>query len=224
MSHKFKLGTVRFTNETYQDNLDWKARKKWKGSCYGFDKQMPKSICVGENVYIIEMNNTINKIMGIGLIKNIYKSSNRSRIYKNESYNRYVYKSKFHITLNEILLKDRKNQLIIDFLENILFYGGGEKGKHFKRGHGCTVLSFDRIATQGNIIKKTPTQYKCRVCGLPKKGHKCSGEIKKKNFIVKRCKYCKKKLKQNHGHICKVYKKNEKLLKVILNFFKTLFN
>ena len=223
MSNKFKIGTVRFTNETYQNNLDWKERKNWEGCCYGFDKQMPSSINIGEKVYILEMNNTTNQLMGIGLIKNIYKSNNRTRIYENESYNRYVYKSKNHITKTEIVSKSRKNKLIIEFLENILFYGGGEKGKHFKRGHGCTVLSFDRIATQGKNINKEPTVYKCGICGLPKKGHKCSGRREVKNIIVNRCKYCKKKLKQNHGHICKVYEKNEKLLKVIIEFFNNLF-
>ena len=224
MNYKFKIGTVRFTDETYNNNLAWKRRKGWEGSCYGFDKPMPSSINIGETVYIIEMNNTQNKIMGIGFIKNIYLAKNRTRIYENQSYNRYVFKSDKHISIDEILKKGNKNATIIEFLENILFYGGGERGKHFKRGSGCTVLSFDRIATQGKTIKKEPTVYKCKICGLPKKGHKCSGRMEKKQLLVKRCKYCNKKLKDNNGHICQVYKKNLKLLKVILDFFETLFD
>ena len=224
MNYKFKIGTVRFTDETYKKNLAWKRKKGWEGSCYGFDKPIPSSINIGESVYIIEMNNTKNKIMGIGFIKNIYLAQNRSRIYENQSYNRYVFKSDKHISINEILKKEDKNKTIIEFLENILFYGGGERGKHFKRGSGCSVLSYDRIATQGKTVKKEPIIYKCKICGLPKKGHKCSGRMEKKQLLVRRCKYCNKKLKDNNGHICQVYKKNLKLLKVILDFFETLFN
>ena len=134
-----------------------------------------------------------------------------------------MFKSSKHISVDEILIKNDKNKILIEFLENILFYGGGERGKHFKRGYGCTVLSFDRIATQGNVVKKEKLVYKCKICGLPKKGHKCSGKMEKKNLLVKRCKYCNKKLKDNNGHICKVYKKNFKLLKIVLDFFDTLF-
>ena len=41
-------------------------------------------------IYVLEMNNSTNKIMGIGRIKN--KKYAREKIYKSGEYNRHVYK------------------------------------------------------------------------------------------------------------------------------------
>ena len=38
MEHDFLIGTVRFNNSTYLENLNWKQRKKHKGCAYGLDK------------------------------------------------------------------------------------------------------------------------------------------------------------------------------------------
>ena len=133
------------------------------------------------------MNNETNSIMGIGLIRNIYKSENRSRIYKNGCWNSYVYKSQYHITIEEILAKNEINKSIIIFLERLLFYGSG----HFKRGQGCIIIPYDRISTYYHqidikkILKKLRPTMRCRICGLPLKGHKCKKvKIMKTEFIV----------------------------------------
>ena len=76
----FHIGTVRFTNKTYQENLNWKERKNHKGCIYGLDTKITDKINKGEYIFILEMNNDKNKIMGIGLIKNVTIPSERSRI------------------------------------------------------------------------------------------------------------------------------------------------
>ena len=91
--HEFLIGTVRFNNKTYIENLKWKQRKEYKGCAYGLDKPLSNKIPSGKYVYIIEMNNEINKIMGIGKIKNIIIHSNRSRMYNEDRLNNYIYKS-----------------------------------------------------------------------------------------------------------------------------------
>ena len=217
----FHIGTARFNSSTYKENLIWKKRKNWKGCCYGFDKQISTNIMQGDYIFVIEMNNSINQIMGIGLIKKIFIPEHRSRIYKIQCWNSFLYKSKYHITRDDILAQKPKNKLVLLILERILFYGY----KHFKRSQGCTILSQDRIATFGNKInskknKKNKKVYRCSKCGLPRKGHKCEGvRIAMKKFN-KKCRICGKRKK---GHICEGLKKNFKLLNIILKFFKELF-
>ena len=222
-SKPFYIGTARFNDNTYQENLNWKKKKNHKGCCYGFDKPITTKVPNGENIFVIEMNNETNSIMGIGLIRNIYKSKNRSRIYKNGCWNSYVYKSQYHITIEEILAKNEINKSIIIFLERLLFYGSG----HFKRGQGCIIIPYDRISTYFHqidikkVLKKLRPTMRCRICGLPLKGHKCK-KVKIMNIKYnKKCRICGLTKK---GHICKGLIKNLKLLEVILNFFKILFD
>ena len=99
----FHIGTVRFTNKTYTENLEWKTRKNHKGCIYGLDTKITDSVNKGEYIFVMEMNNDKNKIMGIGLIKNVTMPSYRSRIYEDEIYNKFVYKGKNHITREKLL-------------------------------------------------------------------------------------------------------------------------
>lgn len=185
--HEFLIGTVRFNNKTYIENLKWKQRKEYNGCAYGLDKPLSNKIPSGKYIYIIEMNNEINKIMGIGKIKNIIIHSNRSRMYNEDRLNNYIYKSKDFIPRLKIIETQPKGELVLKFLENLLFRGS----KHFKRGQGCVILPWNRISTAGNIIKTKNSSYpvknlknKCRICGKTKKGHIC--EALKKNLLLEK--------------------------------------
>jgi hypothetical protein len=185
--HEFLIGTVRFNNKTYIENLKWKQRKGYNGCAYGLDKPLSNKIPSGKYIYIVEMNNEINKIMGIGKIKNIIIHSNRSRMYNEDRLNNYIYKSKDFIPRLKIIETQLKGELVLKFLENLLFRGS----KHFKRGQGCVILPWNRISTAGNIIKTKNSSYpaknlknKCRICGKTKKGHIC--EALKKNLLLEK--------------------------------------
>ena len=185
--HEFLIGTVRFNNKTYIENLKWKQRKEYNGCAYGLDKPLSNKIPSGKYIYIIEMNNEINKIMGIGKIKNIIIHSNRSRMYNEDRLNNYIYKSPDFIPRLKIIETKPKGELVLKFLENVLFRGS----KHFKRGQGCVILPWNRISTAGNIIKTKNSSYpvknlknKCRICGKTKKGHIC--EALKKNLLLEK--------------------------------------
>ena len=43
MEHDFLIGTVRFNNKTYLENLKWKQRKEHSGCAYGLDKPLSKN-------------------------------------------------------------------------------------------------------------------------------------------------------------------------------------
>ena len=97
------------------------------------------------------MNNDINRIEGIGIIRNklIYDTC---RIYKDNNYNRYIYKSNYYIN------KENFNSFELKFikeLENVIF----KTKKHIKRGHGIQLLPYFMlkntvlIKTLNNICK-----------------------------------------------------------------------
>ena len=62
---RFYIATTRFTNYTYRENLEWRERFKWKGCVYGCNKKMPLTVPHLAVVYVIEMNNDTNEIMGV---------------------------------------------------------------------------------------------------------------------------------------------------------------
>ena len=66
-----QIGTVRFNSDTWVENKLWRSENNWNGCVYGLDKQIPDKVPYGSSIYIIEMNNTTNQIMGIGKIKYI---------------------------------------------------------------------------------------------------------------------------------------------------------
>ena len=64
-NERFWIGTTRFTNYTYKENQDWRERFKWKGCIYGLNKKLPLTVPHLGLVFVLEMNNDQNKIMGI---------------------------------------------------------------------------------------------------------------------------------------------------------------
>ena len=180
MKYDFLIGTVRFNNKTYIENIEWKKRKNFTGCAYGLDKKISPNVNLNKTIYVIEMNNSINKIMGIGKIKN--KSPFRSRMYKEERFNKFIYKSKNFINRLDIIKYKFRGEIVLKFLENILFRGYS----HFKRGQGCIILPWDRILTTGQTVKKINkiNKNKCAICGKTKKGHICN--VLKKNIELEK--------------------------------------
>ena len=119
--------TARFTNETYMENKRYRENNLIK--CI-YNGSLPISDKLPyQDYYVIEMNNTTNKIMGIGKIsKNLQPTV---QIYTNKYYNRYTYKGIQHITLENITPEEKE---IIMEIEKKIFYGKG----HIKRGSSVT--------------------------------------------------------------------------------------
>ena len=216
MQYDFLIGTVRFNNKTYIENHNWKKRKDYGGCAYGLDKPLSKNIPPNKHIYIIEMNNDINKIMGIGKIKNQVVYSNRSRMHDEEKWNNVVYKSTDFISRRNILKTQPKASIVLKFLENILFRGSG----HFKRGQGCVILPWTRISVSGKHKKIEKQSYRCSTCGMKVKNHICGGIKIKAVLRTKKCRICGKTKK---GHVCESLKKNFVLEKFIHTWFSELF-
>ena len=211
-----QIGTVRFNSDTWEENKRWRETNNWKGCIYGLDKQIPEKVPYGTSVHIIEMNNSTNQIMGIGKIKYIFLSENRTKIYNNENYNRFVYKSHCRIDRDELM---NNHSDIVESIETILFKGS----RHFKRGHGVIMIPHERFGMIYKKKKRKPVQ--CAKCG--RHGHNsrsCKHDTRVKPIDKpsekKKCIYCGKLEK---GHICTSIQKDEIKISTILRFFKTLF-
>ena len=125
--------TSRFTNSTWNETLSYRNNMNIK-CLYGSTEEISSKIPIDSHVYVIEMNNDINQILGIGIIKNRHKTPHSCKIYSNYNYNRYVYQGTSHLTRDTII---KQNKLLVEKLEKMLF-----KGKsHMKRGSGLTEIS-----------------------------------------------------------------------------------
>jgi hypothetical protein len=84
-------------------------------------------------VLVVEMNNTQNRIEGVGLIRNIPLLDRYYKTYDYFDYNRYFYKSNYHIPREKLL---DYNPRLVDVLDYILF----KEKTHMKRGSGFTTI------------------------------------------------------------------------------------
>lgn len=136
-NEKFYIGTTRFTDVTWQENVAWRKKHNWEGCMYGLNKKIPQCVPNLALVYVLEMNNDQNKIMGIGLIRNYINPRYKSCIYRSDTnYNRYIYNSRHRIDRGRI-----RPQKIMEALELLVFKGYG----HYKRGQGITTITWNKF-------------------------------------------------------------------------------
>ena len=126
---------TRFNTITLQENKDWSNNNNFKGSIYGTPIKISESCLPETEIIVIEMNNTKNKIEGLGFINNKLTKEDKKKykIYSDNNYNRFIYSSNKHITKSQFS-KDEKNN--IKELEKLLF----KTHNHCKRGQGIQRL------------------------------------------------------------------------------------
>jgi hypothetical protein len=128
-----KIVSTRFTNTTLQENRDYRVKHPLPVCIYGSPQEFSPKILYDEVVFVVEMNNDINKIEGIGLIRNKPYRDRYYNIHTNGNYNRYIYKSNYFIDRDTLL---RYNVRLIEVLDYILF----KEKTHLKRGSGFTTI------------------------------------------------------------------------------------
>ena len=146
----FYLASTRFNKNTLLENIKFKDNEQIKGVIYGSSIKINEKYPLNSLFFVVEMNNDINEIYGISLIRNSLIVEKNYKIYNNSDYNRYIYKGEYWIGRNELLQTDRT---IVEILENILF-----KGKsNLKRISGISVITnklFLRWNYDEHIIKE----------------------------------------------------------------------
>ena len=126
------LLSSRFNSLTWEENQMFREKNKLQ-CIYGSPFKISQKVQIDEDVFIVEMNNSLNRIEGIGLIKNTLRLDKYIKLYDTHNFNRYVYKGTKHINREKLM---KENKELVDILDKILF-----KGKtHLKRGSGITCI------------------------------------------------------------------------------------
>lgn len=144
----FSVVTSRFTNETLTKNYNYRSKNKLV-CIYNSPTKLSSKINYDTMLFVVEMNNSINKIEGIGMIKNKPDPKNYYKVYEIGNINRYTYIGTEHITRDDIVTV---NPELVIILDKILFTGY----THSKRGSGLTLIPeklLQQSITEGLNIK-----------------------------------------------------------------------
>jgi hypothetical protein len=130
------LLTSRFTNATWNENIKYRTNKNI-GCIYCSPDPIANTIPIDSIIFVLEMNNDENKILGVGMIRN-HPYLNKFTVYNEGNYNRYVYVGKNRIDRSEMLLEEEKIMKVFD----ILCFTGN---KHMKRGQGLKSFPVEML-------------------------------------------------------------------------------
>jgi len=130
------IATTRFTQITLDEINNYKDKNGINYPIYGCPLRISDKIIQNADIYVVEMLNDKNEILGISLIKNTALLK-RHCIYEDNFYNNYVYKGNKFIP-RSILLEE--NRELVEILEKLCFYGKS----HMKRMMGISLIK-DKI-------------------------------------------------------------------------------
>lgn len=153
---KTYLFTTRFTNETHREFVDYLNTKN-KQCIYNVPTQVTH-VPLEKILFVLEMNNDKNEIMGIGMVRN-HPYLRRYNIYKNENYNRYNYVGNCRI---DRLQMDDEEIRLMKALEYLCF----KSPNHLKRQHGLTmfpIIYLFRTMKILNIMEFLSNMFKKRL-------------------------------------------------------------
>jgi hypothetical protein len=128
------LTTTRFNTKTWNERERWLANNNWTGAIYGTPRRASQSL--HGTLIVLEMQNDENRVKAIGLVNvQAVPSDKAHQIYGDRNYNRYIYKSKYRLILDQIELLPIEQKIIAIF-DQLLFKGAC----HLKRGQGIMAV------------------------------------------------------------------------------------
>ena len=129
------LLTARFNINTWLENIEFRENHEDIKCVYGSPVPLSKHIPSDSVIFMLEMNNDKNRIMGIGMLRN-HPIMNKYFVHECGNYNRYVYTGKNRIDRDEMSEEEEKVMQIFD----ILCFKGK---RHMKRLHGLKSFPAD---------------------------------------------------------------------------------
>lgn len=136
-SMKQHIVTTRFNNQTWNENVNFRNKHKSFGCIYGVPEPVNTAFKEKAVMFVLEMNNAENKIMGIGMVANVCHVK-KYRIYNDDNYNRYAYVGKYRIDRDDVQVEDA---YIFDLFDQLCFYGAS----HQKKLPGIKGFPVDRL-------------------------------------------------------------------------------
>lgn len=152
------LLTSRFNNNTWAENEYYRSTHSQIGCIYCSPDPISQIIPNESIMFILEMNNDTNEIMGIGLVRN-HPILNKHYVYGNGNYNRYVYVGKTRI--DRSTMSEEEDQVMKIF--DILCFTGN---RHMKRGQGLKSFPIDmlyRCSKKIDLVKFISEMFKSRL-------------------------------------------------------------
>jgi hypothetical protein len=140
---KHFLVTTRFNNATWEENERYRTDQSI-GCIYPTPEANSSRIAADAIMFVLEMNNDRNRIMGIGMVKN-HAFIKKYRVYSNENYNRYAYLGKHRIDRSE--MSEEEDQMMRVF--DILCFTGA---RHMKRLQGIKQFPVDMLYRCSRVL------------------------------------------------------------------------
>jgi hypothetical protein len=155
---KHFLCTTRFNNETWQENVCFRQNHPDIVSIYSTEILITSSVELNSILFVLEMNNDTNKIMGIGMLRNV-PFYNIHNVHSNEKYNRFSYLGKHRIDRNDM---DEEEEDIMKVFDILCFKGSD----HLKRLKGIKLFPVYKLYKCSHIkdlIQFVSTMFKKRL-------------------------------------------------------------
>jgi hypothetical protein len=131
----FAVCITRYNTRTWTESRAWLASNTDHACIYKSPVAIKAGIPYEAPLFVIEMNNDTNRIMGVGRIVNEIRADRPYRVYADQNYNRYTYLGRQRVDRADIM-RSSINARVIETLERMLFYGA----RHAKRGQGIDLL------------------------------------------------------------------------------------
>ncbi len=150
--------TSRFSDDTWKENQSFREKNPHLACIYSSPTSVSKHILVDSIMFILEMNNTQNKIMGIGMVKN-HPTINKYGVYEYSEFNRFFYVGKMRIDRCQM---SGEEEQILRLLDRVCFTGK----KHLKRGTGITMFPAEllyRFSSVMDIVEYVRNMFKRRM-------------------------------------------------------------
>jgi hypothetical protein len=138
------LLTSLFNNTTWEENQRFRNQHSEVGCVYCAPDPISCQIPNESILFILEMNNDTNRIMGIGMVRN-HSILGKYFVYNEDNYNRYVYIGKTRIDRSEMTKEEERIMTVFD----ILCFNGN---KHMKRGQGIKSFPTDMLYRMNPIL------------------------------------------------------------------------
>tara|TARA_B110000879_G_scaffold212907_1_gene311802 strand:+ start:2273 stop:2818 length:546 start_codon:yes stop_codon:yes gene_type:complete len=151
------LMTSRFNEKTWLENQEYREKNSKMGCIYCSPNPVSMNIPHEGIMFILEMNNDTNEILGVGMVANKPKI-NKNIVYENGNYNRYNFSGNHRICRAEMTAKEEDIMCVFE----ILCFTGN---RHMKRGQGLTMFPVDMLYKCHNkmdLLKFVRNMFKTR--------------------------------------------------------------
>lgn len=150
--------TSRFSNNTWYENEIYRKNHPSIGCIYCSPDPISQNIPEESILFVLEMNNDTNKIMGIGMVEKKL-SRKQHYVYNDDNYNRYIHVGKHRIGRETMTDEEERIMKVFD----ILCFTGT---RHMKRGQGLKLFPMDmlyRMSKKMDLVNFIRTMFRERI-------------------------------------------------------------